>query len=44
VEEPDFYDTSFRRVVGERYRPYGPRKPRIKMLKYSICISIYVYT
>jgi len=44
VEEPDFYDTSFRRVVGERWRPYGSRKPRIKMLKYSICLSIYVYT
>ena len=30
VDEPDFYDASFRRVVGERCRLYGSRKPRFR--------------
>jgi len=30
VDEPDFYDASFRRVVGERCRPYESRKPRFR--------------
>jgi len=30
VDEPDFYYASFRRVVGERCRPYGSRKPRFR--------------
>jgi len=30
VDEPHFYYASFRRVVGERCRPYGSRKPRFR--------------
>ena len=30
VDKPDFYYASFMRVVEERYRPYGSRKPRFR--------------